>query len=264
MSTDFLEENLPSVIGDILLIQLNAFSPCSHLLKRLSRGPTLRNPHLLWRRRRCYVVEEKSMHFGQAGLGSGADCHFVVLWLWTSYLSSLSLSFPIFKVWMSFCLDLVCKYPWMLPGLICSFPTSFGFRLQVGHASRWVSTFLLSSRTFQLNCSCCKSGDIFFVCYDHKGDCQSFAAHHLPFRKRDRTQESNDATIQFCWWPAAVLTQRPESQRCVMMDALGGMKEPGWSLPGFFWSLGIWSVCVCSEGRCYYSFHGVRGHFLSC
>lgn len=104
------------------------------------------------------------MHFGQAGLGSSADCHFVVLWLWTSYLSSLSLSFPIFKVWMSFCLDLVCKYPWMLPGLICSFPTSFGFRLQVGHASRWVSTFLLSSRTFQLNCSCCKSWDIFFVC----------------------------------------------------------------------------------------------------
>ena len=42
-----------------------------------------------------------------------------------------------------------------------------------------------------------------------------------------RTQKSNDATVQFCWRPAAALTQRPESQRCVMMDALGGTKEPG-------------------------------------
>ena len=45
--------------------------------------------------------------------------------------------------------------------------------------------------------------------------------------RRDRTQKSNDATVQFCWRPAAALTQRPESQWCVMMDALGGTKEPG-------------------------------------
>lgn len=65
---------------------------------------------------------------------------------------------------MSFCLDLVCKYPWRFPGLICSFPTSFGFRLQDDmRAGESVSTFLLSSRTFQFNCSCFKSWDIFFV-----------------------------------------------------------------------------------------------------
>lgn len=78
MSTDFLEENLSSVIGDMLLIQLNAFSPCSHLLEHLSRELTLK-PTPVGEEEEMLCGKRESMHFGEAGLDSSADCHFVVL-----------------------------------------------------------------------------------------------------------------------------------------------------------------------------------------
>lgn len=195
----------------------------------------------------CGSGEERASWSDRAGF----HClfgYFVVLWLQTRYLSSLSLIVPSSEICMSLCLNPVYKKVLLEAPWSCVF---FFYQLWI-QASGWtreqVSLSVLSHYLPGTSCWTAHIINLGMFSLYHKANYWSFAAHHLAFpdlEKRNRTQ-NNKWCLSFSFaWGQLWSWHRCEVLKGVLMNGLGP-SGPGQSLLRCFWSLGIWRVlCMC-------------------